>query len=227
MKAFHGDETIKAKYLARVRAHAAADEIVKGRYWEDGKGCAVGCTLHSSDHMAYEKELGIPVHLARLEDVIFESLQNGASKAWPEKFLEAPKVGADLSKVWPMFAIWLLVDPDHGVLKNCKDFPDCAAAIERVAQIWQVACHTGVIDQAAESAAAWAAARAAWAAESAEAAESAAARAAAWAAAWAARAAWAAESAESAAAWAARAASESDFWTAASEKLLELMREAV
>ena len=106
--AYHGDPKIKRKYLARVRAHRKADELVKGRYWESGKGCAVGCTVHSSSHAAYETELGIPRELARLEDQIFERLDNGASKAWPEAFLQAPRVGADLSMVWPSFALWLL-----------------------------------------------------------------------------------------------------------------------
>lgn len=60
MKAFHGDLKIKEKYLVRIRAHAAADEIVKGQYWEDGKGCAVGCTIHSNDHSLYPKLFDIP-----------------------------------------------------------------------------------------------------------------------------------------------------------------------
>jgi len=37
--AFHGKSTIKKKYLARVNKHAKADEIIKGIYWENGKGC--------------------------------------------------------------------------------------------------------------------------------------------------------------------------------------------
>ena len=56
MRAFHGDPKVKTKYLKRVRAHRAADQIIHGTYWEDGKGCAVGCTIHSSDHAAYETE---------------------------------------------------------------------------------------------------------------------------------------------------------------------------
>ena len=60
MRAFHNNPAIKEKYLARVRAHAAADEIIKGQYWQNGRGCAVGCTIHSSSHKAYEDELGIP-----------------------------------------------------------------------------------------------------------------------------------------------------------------------
>ncbi len=42
MKAFKGKKEIKKKYLDRVIAHRKADEIVKGAYWENGKGCAVG-----------------------------------------------------------------------------------------------------------------------------------------------------------------------------------------
>ena len=72
MIAFHNDPTIKEKYLSRVTEHERADEIVKGQYWENGKGCAVGCTIHSGNHAAYETELGIPRWMARLEDCISE-----------------------------------------------------------------------------------------------------------------------------------------------------------
>ena len=110
MLSFHNDLAIKEKYLGRVRAHAVADEIIKGVYWEGGKGCAVGCSVHSSDHRLYETEMGIPRILARLEDRIFEGLPNELAKSWPERFLEAISVGKDLSKVWKHFAIFLLTD---------------------------------------------------------------------------------------------------------------------
>ena len=121
MLAFHNDPQIKDKYLSRVMAHQKADEIIKGIYWEDGKGCAVGCTIHGSDHSKYEKELGIPIILARLEDGIFESLPDDDAKLWPEKFLTAINVGADLESVWPKFAVWLLTDEKYGVLQYAKD----------------------------------------------------------------------------------------------------------
>src|SRR5882724_7971251 len=94
--AFHGDPAIKAEYLARVLEHEKADEIVHGKYWEGGKGCAVGCTLHSADHMDYESKLGIPVALARLEDTLFEGQPNGQAKSFPARFLSAIKRGADV-----------------------------------------------------------------------------------------------------------------------------------
>src|ERR1700730_14931270 len=121
MRAFHNDPTIKETYLARVRAHAAADELVKGRYWGDGKGCAIGCTIHGDDHTEYEIELGIPVQIAHLEDCIFEALPNGEAKAWPARFLEAIPVGADLSGVWPEFAAWMMDDPTFGIAFTTTD----------------------------------------------------------------------------------------------------------
>src|SRR5258705_8027203 len=58
--------------------------------------------------------------LARLEDRIFEGMQNGDSKEFPLRFLSAIELGADLSLVWYQFAHWLLVDPEDGVLKFAK-----------------------------------------------------------------------------------------------------------
>ena len=45
LRAYHGDQAIKAKYLDRIRLHALQDQIIHGKYWEGGKGCAVGCIL--------------------------------------------------------------------------------------------------------------------------------------------------------------------------------------
>ena len=130
MQAFHNDEKIKAKYLSRVRAHAAADEIIHGWYWENGKGCAVGCTVHSDQHRAYESELGIPVMLARLEDRLFEGLPNGESKLFPERFLNCIPVGADLSRVGWQFLYWLLTEELVG-----RDDPRVAKQIRACADV--------------------------------------------------------------------------------------------
>lgn len=137
LTAFHGKEEIKAQYVARLAAHAAADEIVHGIGWEHGKGCAVGCTLHQYNHAAYETELGIPRVLAHLEDRIFEGLGNGSAKAFPGRFLSAIPVGADLSLVWPRFAVWLLIDEEHGVVRHTKKGSAQYVAIHRVAELYQ------------------------------------------------------------------------------------------
>lgn len=117
--AYHNDPAIKAKYLARVRAHREADALIQGTGWDRGKGCAVGCTLEAYEHERYPIELGIPEQLAHLEDNIFEELKNGEALAWPEQFLGAIQPGADLSMVWPRFAVWLLAD-----LEKIEDLAD-------------------------------------------------------------------------------------------------------
>jgi len=129
MRAFHGDPAIKAKYVNRVQAHAAADEIIHGTYWERGKGCAVGCTIHSGKHGDYETELGVPRMLAKLEDRLFEGMANGKSKQFPARFLEAIPVGADLSRVGWQFLHWLLTEElarrnDPRVAKEIKACAD-------------------------------------------------------------------------------------------------------
>ncbi len=110
---YHNDENIKLKYLARVQAHFEADEIIKGKYWGNGKGCAVGCTIHGQNYAAYEIELGLPVWLAKLEDCLFEGMRNEDAKIFPVRFLESIPVGKSLDRVKWKFLLF--------VLDNCKD----------------------------------------------------------------------------------------------------------
>ena len=74
LAAYHSDPAVKRKYVGRMRAHLEADEIIHGTYWTNGKGCAIGCTIHSANHDKYETELGIPNWFAILEDHVFESM---------------------------------------------------------------------------------------------------------------------------------------------------------
>jgi hypothetical protein len=201
MKAFHNDPAIKTKYLARVAMHRAADELIKGQGWENGKGCAIGCTLEKYDHSRYPIEIGIPEMLARLEDCIFEGLPNGKSQAWPERFLSAIKPGADLSRVGWQFLLWLLTRSGIGAY----DHPLVRDAVAQVAEVLRAPAEGRPIDESAARSAAWSARSAAWSAESAAcAAESA------RSAAESARS--AAESAAESAAWSARSAA----WSARS-----------
>jgi hypothetical protein len=135
LRAFHGDPAVKKLYLDRVRQHQRADELIHGIYWQNGRGCAVGCTIHSANHAAYETELGLPRILARLEDRLFEGMANGKASTWPSAFLDAIRVGADLSLVWPRFAIWLLVEKRTGVIRYAKTDAQ-RAAIQRVAALY-------------------------------------------------------------------------------------------
>lgn len=110
LMAYHNDPTVKAAILDQLRAHYEADELTQGIGWEDGKGCAVGCTLHAYDHALYETRFGIPQMLARLEDRIFEGLEPIDAKEWPLRFMSAIQPGTDLSRVGWRFLHWLLTD---------------------------------------------------------------------------------------------------------------------
>jgi hypothetical protein len=132
MKAFHGKLAVKKEYLARVVAHTKADEVVKGKYWEEGKGCAVGCTIHSSDHSAYERELGIPEWLAKVEDRLFEGMPAKDAQKWPAAFLKAIKPGANLEKVKTPFIVFILessLKSMNSVEYDKKQFPQVVAVI--------------------------------------------------------------------------------------------------
>lgn len=94
MRAYHSKPELKTAFLAEIGKHEAADRIRHCGYAEFKQngvatfagGCAVGCSLESmriieglpdivhSDHALYERYLGVPVMLARLEDRIFEGL---------------------------------------------------------------------------------------------------------------------------------------------------------
>jgi len=117
MQAFHGDKAVQTYFVNRVRAHRIAGEIIQNYYWGGGRGCAVGCTIHGTDLLTYERELGIPANLASLKDRVFEGMPLPDAIRWPEEFLLAIRPGADLSNVWPQFAVWLLEHPADGVIQ--------------------------------------------------------------------------------------------------------------
>ena len=182
MLAYHNDPKIKTDILSQLQEHAAADQIVKGHYWQDGKGCAIGCTIHSDDHMDYETRFGIPIMLARLEDCIFEGLPNDAAKTWPIRFMSAIEPGIDLSTVGWKFLHWLLTDEEvnpginHPIVKDAVK--RCADAllpltvgqsidISAASAAWSAAESAESAAESAESAA-WSAESAAESAERAE-----------------------------------------------------------
>jgi hypothetical protein len=216
--AFHNDNAIRQKYLDRVIAHKDADEIIQGAYWENGRGCAVGCTIHGSEHAKYETELGIPQALARLEDRIFEGLTNGLAKEWPLRFLQAVPLGKDLSLVSWKFLYWLQKEN----LKESKKNKMPANVIAAIEQCVDVLADESASAESA-SAAAWSAEESASSESSGSAAEAAArsAEAAARSAAWSAAARSAESASAAAAAWsaasaAARSAVAEVAWSAAS-----------
>lgn len=182
MKAYLDDPNLKDFVLSQLDQHRQLDKIIKGQYWQEGRGCAVGCTLQAvaarngkwkkgidhADHRLYVSELGIPEHLARLQDAIFEGLPEPDYLEWPKQFAEAINPGADLSGVWPKFVVALLTDPSGPVWPQVQDqkWHQQLAAIEKVACLYR----NGMPDPeaaGAAGAAAGAARAAAWAARAA------------------------------------------------------------
>lgn len=110
--AYHGSYALKAEYIARMKAHMAADQLVHGFYWDGvGKGCAVGCTLDGMGHRRYLEQLGIPIPIAHLEDAIFENGGDAYTREFPLRLLEAIPVSADLDNVVFQFLSWFVTHP--------------------------------------------------------------------------------------------------------------------
>ncbi len=128
MLAFHNDIEVKEKYVNRVKAHAKADNLIQGTGWANGKGCAIGCTLESFDHSAYPTELGLPEWLARLEDRLFEGMENKDAMKFPLDFLEAIPVGVDLEPVKWKFCSYLCSE-NLSILENCDIDKDLKSQI--------------------------------------------------------------------------------------------------
>lgn len=134
--AFHNSLPIRQFYVERVLAHQFAQEIIQGTSWKTTAAGAVGSTLHSNQHSQYEEVLGIPRQLAYLEDRIFEGLPIQEAQVFPFAFLTNIHPGADLSLVLARFVLWLLIDPEHGVVrlagKHGQVISDVAALYQRI-----------------------------------------------------------------------------------------------
>lgn len=137
--AYHGDPTLKVAVLAEMAGHRAADTLIRGTYWTNGRGCAVGCLTRDphGGHAEYPARWGIPEELAWLEDQIFEELPREHRMAWPERFLAAIEPGADLSRVRAAWTAVLMLDPERGNIARCAGFPDAEAAVRQVGELWQ------------------------------------------------------------------------------------------
>ena len=121
MRAFVNTEVTKEEVLVSLAEHRKADRLIKGYYWRNGRGCAIGCTIHDfwpgaeDDCVVYESLFGIPYDLAYLEDGIFENLPHELSQVWPERFMTAVPIGANLTWVVREFVYWLLSGTDSPI----------------------------------------------------------------------------------------------------------------
>ena len=176
---YHGDENLKKQLVSEIAQHRTADQIIQGTYGEgigkNWRGCAVGCSIHSlnrklgkkysiSDHKVYEKALGLPEWLARLEDEIFDGLPKEEAMKWPEQFAQAIPVGVNVERVKWQFCSFILKENSERVLTlNISDElkKQVVESIQGVLAVHENALKSGIWDQFAAESAAWSAAESA------------------------------------------------------------------
>ena len=143
---FCGQPAIKDEFMARMEAHRAAEDLIRGPIgratspvWKDTgtsewRGYPADCLFHdkADPHGAAERQIGLPRLLGRLLDAVFRGLPKGRYTVWPSQFLAAIPVGADLSGVWPRLAGWLLTDAQAGIIRFAQTDGE-RAAIQAVA----------------------------------------------------------------------------------------------
>jgi len=141
MQAFTNVTMTKPEMMKALKWHQKQDNFVKGSYWDNGKGCAVGCSLESvariksidldkGYHKNYETHLGVPEWLARVEDRLFEGIGKDRSKVWPVEFMEAINVGADLDKIKLPFLAMIVESSIQYV--DVKKFPELKSLMNQL-----------------------------------------------------------------------------------------------
>ncbi len=145
---YQNDPALKARFIGHVEAHREHDSVRQGTYGKtergQWKGCAIACSMRSLDeidglppkteyneHGRLSARLNLPLTLCYLEDRIFEGLPHELALHWPTRFARAIPVGRDLSGVWDRFALWMLVDPERGVIRfaNTDQTRDAICAV--------------------------------------------------------------------------------------------------
>lgn len=160
-----------AQMRAEIALHLDQDRLIRGTYWDGGKGCFIGCLTHSNDPRKAEARFGLTVPIMRIAENIFEAMPDEDGRAFFAAFGDAVgEDGKDLSRVhWAWLAAELralpvattevqaVIDPviaGLGLLAAGKDWPKDAAAYAAYA-----AAYAAYATDAAAYAAAYAAAR--------------------------------------------------------------------
>ena len=160
LQAFFNNPKIKEKYLGQIEQHYKLDEIIHRIYWEDGKGCCVGCLVHSSDHKQFEIQIGLPEWLAHLVDFLFENMNKGKAKEFPVQFIKSINVGTNYEIMYHEFIVFLL----EQICKwNKEKHPDVTEAISTIINYHKKIVDTNDLDSVkdGEWSAAWSAAESA------------------------------------------------------------------
>ena len=139
MRAFEQTEVSMDQLLEALAAHREANRLVQEPYWAEGRGGAVGCSIHDfrpgseDEEDLYEPLFGIPRALPWLEDSIFMNLAWEEARLWPERFVRTIRPGSDLTMVGDHFLHWLLSGEDSPLVpwKEEKHMQRAAMIVKR------------------------------------------------------------------------------------------------
>ena len=141
MRAYHKDPALKLAFLTKIEDQRnalimAKESLFPGMY--DPK-------LANQDWLLSESQAGIPGILTQMGRTVFNGLHSRWSAAFPTRFADAPRGGADLSMVGPRFLLWLL--RDSGI--PGRNHPDVAPAFRECVDVMQSWCDLGIPDGSA------------------------------------------------------------------------------
>ena len=153
--AFFGEPELKAKVMDRLREDRRLDRISQGIYWDDSKGCHLGCLTRcgesQSPHEATERMFGIPVKVAYWLEAVFEGLPEEDCEWWVIEGTNAIPVGADLSLAHHKFASWLLGPGSPSANGNQNEL--VAKAVQEIRFLHDLSADGGVVTEQQWSAA--------------------------------------------------------------------------
>jgi len=133
---FFGEPQLKAAVRHRVAEHQRLDQVIQRTYWTGERGCFIGCALHSDRYADAERLLGLPEWFMRLGENIFEALPRHEAVLMPLAIYDAMPVGVPWDRfdreVEARFLAWLILDPEHGVLRHNADL-----RMRAVGEAWQ------------------------------------------------------------------------------------------
>lgn len=133
--------------IEMAQEHQEADRYLQGKWWDQGKGCSLGCMFHSdvlnpkADNYfaAAERATGIPYTINLFQERIFEWLPAHEANLWTLQFYRLRPSEKDLSQVVDRLMLWILDDELRRpkTWEKITKFADCAAAVENVADLYR------------------------------------------------------------------------------------------
>jgi len=106
MNSFFGSGQFKEAVRARVQRHHDTDTVRQGVYFREddlgpsgGRGCFIGCALHSGKHADFASLLGMSSWFARMGEAFFEHSDAEVARGMPLPVYDAIKPGVDLTPI--------------------------------------------------------------------------------------------------------------------------------